>query len=81
MSDPMPSIRSMPSSSMPCAISSIPSGAVTTALMQTMPAISGWSDASHTVSAPPIDSPTTTTRSQRAARRWYAASASPSQSR
>ena len=43
-------------------------GTVTTALMHTRPAISGCSDPSQAVSAPPIDRPTTTTCSHRAAR-------------
>ena len=66
MSDPMPSIVSWPWSSSACTPSAIPSGGVTTALMQTMPAISGWSAARLSVSAPPIDRPTTATDSQRA---------------
>ena len=45
-----------------------------------MPARCGWRSASQQVSAPPIDSPTTATWSQRAASAWKWASAAPDQS-
>src|SRR5581483_5092548 len=65
----------------PCSISRNDSaGGSAAALTSTMPAISGWFSASHSVRVPPIDRPATTTLSQRVARSRYAASAVDDQS-
>jgi hypothetical protein len=80
MSLPIAGNRSTPPSSISRTVVSISSGTRSAGLTHTMPAISGCRVASHTVSVPPIDRPATTTRSHRAARASYAASAAADQS-
>ncbi len=52
----------MPPASISCTAAASSAGMATGALMSTMPARSGWPSASASVRAPPIESPTTTTR-------------------
>ncbi len=68
MSDPMPGATSSPFSiidSMNAMESAC--GGARSGLTTAMAAISGWRSASHTLSSPPMESPTTTTASLRAA--------------
>ena len=77
----MPGMWSTPSSSIPCTISITSAGCgMVAGLTSTRPATSGCWKAVHRLRLPPIDRPATTTRSVRAASRWYAASTSAVQS-
>ena len=69
MSFPTAGITVLPLSRMPRSISrKDTAGGSMAGFTKTMPAISGWRSASHTVRVPPIDNPATTILSQRAAR-------------
>ena len=68
MSDPMPGATSSPLSIIDSMSATVPaSGGATSGLTTARAAISGCRSASHTLSRPPMDSPTTTTESLRAA--------------
>ena len=81
MSLPMPSITSWPASTIPFSMSSTSAGCGRVAgFTHTSPRTSGCRVPAHSVREPPIESPRTTMRDARAARRWYAASTSAVQS-